>query len=644
MQKKEIIEELGEGQLLLPELVNAALEANDRVKYLLTLLQTARAHADDPGISFSDLAAERRAANVQSGEFDSVVAGADRSMSGAYRIPHADSILQELRAGMEDMLAPIAASGARGAKQYRARLDALLGEAAALEGGLLSGAAIDRMTSGDRDGGDSLHILVMDLHKVLNGMQAHLSTEIVEGAHTYLLKERDKELVRAFMKGIARTSPLRFDHPGLGTTATRSGKKLVVQNDIGMTDAHVMVITVTGLVTTVTYTDIHLLRLQFFTGMLSHWDVRWNSTVAREGRAGFEKGTYHLAVGEFAADDRAEQAAFLEYLGSRLAFLIDWNRARKALREFLPKNDCITAIRWAADQEVGHMGFLKVGGPTLIHEALEVADPLRYRQPLWEIIGREEALGYVQNVLRMAANGLLAHRSRLLINDEIRAELLRHFRSGHQALLDQCAEQAMIITDVAGALQQSIQTMALGGDTAKVARTAERCKRWERESDDLVNSVRALVKKTESAGFFSDLLKLSDDVLDSLEEAAFLTTVAPPPEPSEPVYGAILRMSGLVLESSHEYLKALIAASYLHKDYGRTDMEDFLAPIDRVLNLEREGDEAHRAAQKLLLQESADFRQLFLLLSLARSVEEGMNGFMRAVYILRDYILENANR
>jgi uncharacterized protein Yka (UPF0111/DUF47 family) len=202
----------------------------------------------------------------------------------------------------------------------------------------------------------------------------------------------------------------------------------------------------------------------------------------------------------------------------------------------------------------------------------------------------------------------------------------------------------MIITDVAAALQQSIQTMALGGDTAKVARTAERCKRWERESDDLVNSVRALAKKTESAGFFSDLLKLSDDVLDSLEEAAFLTTVAPPPEPSEPVYGAILRMSGLVLESSHEYLKALIAASYLHKDYGRTDMEDFLAPIDRVLNLEREGDEAHRAAQKLLLQESADFRQLFLLLSLARSVEEGMNGFMRAVYILRDYILENANR
>ena len=66
--------------------------------------------------------------------------------------------------------------------------------------------------------------------------------------------------------------------------------------------------------------------------------------------------------------------------------------------------------------------------------------------------------------------------------------------------------------------------------------------------------------------------------------------------------------------------------------------------IDRVLNLEREGDDAHRAAQKLILQESADFKQMPLLLRLARTIEEGMNGFMRAVYILRDYILENASR
>jgi uncharacterized protein Yka (UPF0111/DUF47 family) len=644
VEKKDIIEELGEGHLLLPELVNTALEANDRVKYLLSLLQTARARADEPGAAFTELAAERRAANVQNAELDTVVAGTSKSTSGDYHIPNAETIVAGLRAGMADMLAPVTANDLRAAKPYRVRLDSLLAQAGTLEDGLVTGALIDKMAAGDQDGEDSLHILVMDLHKVLNTMQTDLSTEVIDGAHTYLLKERDKDVVRAFMRGVNRTSPLRFDHPGLGATATRTGKKLMIQNDIGMTDAHVLVIAVAGLVTTITYTDVHLVRLQFLTGLLSRWRMKWNSTVAKDGKEGFEKGTYHLAVGEFTADDREDLAAFLEFLGSRLVFLIDWNRARKALREFLPKSDCITALRWAAEQEVGHMGFLKVGGATLIHEALEVADPLRYRQPLWEVIGKEEAIAYVQNVLRVAATGLLAHRSRLLINDEIRTELLRHFRSGHQALLDQCAEQAMIITDAASALQQALRAVVNGGDAQKVARTSERCKRWERESDDLVNSVRALAKRTGSAGFFSDLLKVSDDVLDSLEEAAFLITLSPSDRASQPAYASIVRMSELVLEGSREYLKALIAAGYVQKDYGRDEMEDFLRPIDRVLNLEREGDDAHRVAQKLILQECTDFRQLSLLRDLARTVEDGMNGFMRAVYILRDYILENASR
>jgi len=41
--KQQIIDSLGEQQLLLPSRVNSALAANDRAKYLLTLLQAARA-------------------------------------------------------------------------------------------------------------------------------------------------------------------------------------------------------------------------------------------------------------------------------------------------------------------------------------------------------------------------------------------------------------------------------------------------------------------------------------------------------------------------------------------------------------------------------------------------------------------------
>jgi hypothetical protein len=57
------------------------------------------------------------------------------------------------------------------------------------------------------------------------------------------------------MTGLHRTEALKFDHPGLATTAVRGGETLLIQNDIGETDAHVLVVHVTGLTVTLTYSD-----------------------------------------------------------------------------------------------------------------------------------------------------------------------------------------------------------------------------------------------------------------------------------------------------------------------------------------------------------------------------------------------------
>src|ERR1019366_8474726 len=46
--KVQIIDELGQAALLLPELVGRALAANDRVKLCFTLLQAAQSHAHQP--------------------------------------------------------------------------------------------------------------------------------------------------------------------------------------------------------------------------------------------------------------------------------------------------------------------------------------------------------------------------------------------------------------------------------------------------------------------------------------------------------------------------------------------------------------------------------------------------------------------
>ena len=325
--KTEIIKELGESQLLLPGLVNAALAANDRVKYYFTLLQSARGRAEHPERDTGDLRSEREAAGVDNTFLDNAIAGAKKIEPGKYSVPFASEILSSIRSSMEDMLRPVEARGPEAAA-YRERLTRLLEAFPSGAEETVSEELVMTITSGDRAAGDSLHILVMDLHKELNAIQGQLSKEVIDGARAYLLEDPDRELVKAFMAGLNKTAPLKFDHPGLGTTATRTASRLVLQNDIGTTDAHILVINVDGLTVSIVYTDIHMSRLLFFHGLFEKHRLKWEDTLSRRGDDKFESGLYHLSVGRFSAKDREELKSFLGFLGSRLVFLIDWNRAR----------------------------------------------------------------------------------------------------------------------------------------------------------------------------------------------------------------------------------------------------------------------------------------------------------------------------
>ena len=46
----------------------------------------------------------------------------------------------------------------------------------------LAADTIQVITSGDRAGGDSLHLLVMDMHRALNALQANLASETITAA------------------------------------------------------------------------------------------------------------------------------------------------------------------------------------------------------------------------------------------------------------------------------------------------------------------------------------------------------------------------------------------------------------------------------------------------------------------------------
>jgi hypothetical protein len=90
-----MIEVLGEDHLLLPGLVVSGLAANDRVKYLLTLLQAARTSADGDADA-TDVRDERLATGVEDSQLDRVVADSVLESDARYRIPGAQTLARRL--------------------------------------------------------------------------------------------------------------------------------------------------------------------------------------------------------------------------------------------------------------------------------------------------------------------------------------------------------------------------------------------------------------------------------------------------------------------------------------------------------------------------------------------------------------------
>jgi hypothetical protein len=196
-----------------------------------------------------------------------------------------------------------------------------------------------------------------------------------------------------------------------------------------MTQAHVLVVAVEGLIATVTYTDVHPARIAFFHDMFDRFDVDWSLSEHRRG--GIDLGEHHLVTARFEGPDRDALAVYLAHVGSRLVFLIDWNRARKRLVPLVGKNTAVVLLRWAADEECSHRALLQLGGepPYLpaVEQAMRVPPP--YGTPLGEVLGSEATVSVLQFALRTTAHGLLEGKSHRLIRDEIRVELLSHLHA-----------------------------------------------------------------------------------------------------------------------------------------------------------------------------------------------------------------------
>lgn len=638
MQKTEALAELGQTGLLLPGWIKAALAANDRLKVCLSVLQSAAAHADRPEGDVMNLQTELAAAGLDLPWLRELPLSAS-IVDGVLVLPECERLTKTLAADLRLMSRPLdAAAGEDDALRERARgwIDWLEG----FRGERLAPAQLQSLTSGDRDhDAAGLHVLIMDLHRRINQLALGLSNDEVEGAQVWHLRPEDRPHVAAFMRGLKRTAPLKFDHPGLETAATRDDDCLVIQNDIGENDVHVLVLKITDRTITLTYADLHKQRFAFFQALLEPLHGEWTTVGSRTSSTLNAGEPFTLGTGCFQCENDARLDETLEAIGAHIVFLIDWNKARKHLLPFVGKRAAISVLHEAARCECGHMAWLKAGGESLIYDAMQAAGPGAFRigDRLDAILGEADAHDFMLDVLRTVSRELcLAHPSALMA-DEVRLLLDRRMRQ-HSSGFDLLDDHAGYCHALAAALSDALANDCVSSREEANA-LAARAKAWERQADHLVMQAREHGKRQPAWRAFVQLVELSDDIADALEEAAFVLSLIADGHQSgwnADVRESLSQLADAVLAASQEYVKALAIARSLSGTSDANDSDAFIAASWNVLQSERKCDELLRKARRIMLRAIGDAPSLMLATDLAMTLELASDQLLAAGYALRE--------
>jgi uncharacterized protein Yka (UPF0111/DUF47 family) len=536
------------------------------------------------------------------------------------------------------MIAALAAGDVTETERFRIRAAALRPTLAANDD-LFAAVTVRAVTSPAAKGGDSIHRLVMDLHKRLNRLSADHADETVAGARCCGLGADDRRAVTAFMAGLARTRPLKFDHPGLDTTATRSGDRLLIQNDIGTTDAHVLCVTVRAGEVSLTYTDVHRRRAAFFVSLFAAIpEVRWSEPSERRVEGLADDEAFQVVTGVLATPERASRDRFLSAIGAALVFLIDWNKARRQLRRFVGGRDAVKILGWAAERGFGHRAFLEMGGAGLVDGAVQrtAHDHIGYGVRLDRALGKRQAVDFLEQVLRIAAENLLAGRSDRLVRDAVDAELAgRLVRSGI-SLLQGVVAQAGLARSIGTVLEEAIGAHG-GGGRGRAEATAI-AKRIEEKADRLALELRASAERFETGADVVPLIDAMEQGIDELEEAAFFLSVLPPAGVDDPIDRRLTAIAGVAVKATEAAARMADAASCV-PDGHRVDVDDALAALADLVALEHEADELERAAIATALASGTSAERIVAAIEFARRIESATDRFVCAGHLLRVHVI-----
>lgn len=444
------------------------------------------------------------------------------------------------------------------------------------------------------------------------------------------------------MRGLNRTRGLKFDHPGLDTAATRDDTRLLIQNDIGTNDAHVLVIQVEGSCITLTYSDLHDRRFAFFQGLLAAIVAVWSDVHART-TAGLNAGQdYIIGTARFDCADEPALLAALEGLGARIVFLIDWNRARKRLNRLVTNSIAVEVLSETARLEVGHMGWLLAGAERLVFAAMESLGPDYFRlgDRLHTVLGAAEARAFLVEALSLATAGMRAGRAQVQIADRTRLLLARYVSRHHDefaALQEHAAFCHALAENLRDALAHRHES-----DLEAARKLAERAQGWERSADQLVIRLREESARNPHRSSFLKVIEHADDAADALEEAAYLFSLIAEGRHrgwTDDIRGGLSRLAGQVLEAVQDHVRVVAIARARSEESTAEDEAAFLSTCWRVVDAERACDALTREVRRLLVGRIEDAATLQLATDFAVALEQSTDALLRTGHALRELVL-----
>ena len=185
--KARIVEQLGETAVLMPGRIAEGLAANDRAKVRMSALQALAKQAAHPKHDPEDLSAECAAAGIDASEIHSILAAAHMGAAGFVAAPGLTKLINVVFADIDVMIAAVAVGDQK--------------TESAVPQDQIESNRLSALAALPVDGADSVHRLVMDLHKVLNRLAAACAEENVAGAHAHGVLPGDKPMIESFMRG-----------------------------------------------------------------------------------------------------------------------------------------------------------------------------------------------------------------------------------------------------------------------------------------------------------------------------------------------------------------------------------------------------------------------------------------------------------